>query len=85
MLTSIYVFDIYKGIANVDPSRIAAGVITVISFLGAGTIIHESEGVRGAYYSSKFSRSCFILIKTFRDAYFLRRKRKAQSKLISLA
>ena len=47
MLTSMYVFDIYKGIAAVDPSRIAAGVITGIGFLGAGTIIRESEGVRG--------------------------------------
>jgi putative Mg2+ transporter-C (MgtC) family protein len=47
MLTSIYVFDIYKGIANVDPARIAAGVITGIGFLGAGTIIREKEGVKG--------------------------------------
>jgi putative Mg2+ transporter-C (MgtC) family protein len=47
MLTSIYVFDIYKGVANVDPARIAAGVITGIGFLGAGTIIRENEGVRG--------------------------------------
>jgi len=47
MLTSLYVFDIYKGIANTDLARIAAGVITGIGFLGAGTIIRDSEGVRG--------------------------------------
>jgi len=47
MLTSIYVFDIYKEIANPDPARIAAGVITSIGFLGAGTIIREKEGVKG--------------------------------------
>ncbi|MCX5700236.1 MAG: MgtC/SapB family protein [Candidatus Omnitrophica bacterium] len=47
MLTSIYVFDIYRGIANVDPARIAAGVITGIGFLGAGTIIREREGIKG--------------------------------------
>ena len=47
MLTSLYVFDIYKGIANPDPARIAAGVIAGIGFLGAGTIIRDSEGVRG--------------------------------------
>ncbi len=47
MLTSIYVFDIYKEIAQPDPARIAAGVITGIGFLGAGTIIREKEGVRG--------------------------------------
>jgi len=47
MLTSLYVFDIYKGITNVDPARIAAGVITGIGFLGAGTIIREREGIKG--------------------------------------
>jgi putative Mg2+ transporter-C (MgtC) family protein len=47
MLTSLFLFDIYKNIAPVDPSRIAAGVITGIGFLGAGTIIREKEGVRG--------------------------------------
>lgn len=47
MLTSLYVFDIYKEVAQLDPARIAAGVITGIGFLGAGTIIREKEGVRG--------------------------------------
>jgi putative Mg2+ transporter-C (MgtC) family protein len=49
MLTSIYISDIYKNIALVDPSRIAAGVITGIGFLGAGAIIREreKEGVKG--------------------------------------
>ena len=47
MLTSVSIFDIYKTQANVDPSRIAAGVITGIGFLGAGTIIRSPEGVRG--------------------------------------
>ncbi len=43
MLTSIYISDIYKNVATVDPSRIAAGVITGIGFLGAGAIIRERE------------------------------------------
>lgn len=47
MLTSLYVFDIYKHSAAVDPSRIAAGVITGIGFLGAGAIIRYGEEVRG--------------------------------------
>jgi putative Mg2+ transporter-C (MgtC) family protein len=47
MLTSMYVFDIYKGVVSLDPSRIAAGVITGIGFLGAGAIIRESEGIKG--------------------------------------
>ncbi len=47
MLTSLYVFDIYKDVTSLDPTRIAAGVITGIGFLGAGTIIRDTEGVRG--------------------------------------
>ncbi|TAM34394.1 MgtC/SapB family protein [bacterium] len=47
MLTSLYVFDIYKDKVTLDPARIAAGVITGIGFLGAGTIIRDPEGVRG--------------------------------------
>lgn len=47
MLTSLYVFDIYKDTASLDPARIAAGVITGIGFLGAGAIIREPEKVRG--------------------------------------
>ncbi|MCX5712208.1 MAG: MgtC/SapB family protein [Candidatus Omnitrophica bacterium] len=49
MLTSLYVFDIYIDKVPLDPTRIAAGVITGIGFLGAGAIIRgkESEGVIG--------------------------------------
>jgi len=47
MLTSLYVFDIYKDQVGLDPVRIAAGVVTGIGFLGAGTIIRETDGVRG--------------------------------------
>jgi len=47
MLTSIYIYDIYEGKAPVDPGRIAAGVVTGIGFLGAGTIMRDREGIRG--------------------------------------
>ena len=47
MLTSLYVFDIYKKEATLDPARIAAGVITGIGFLGAGAIIRDREGIKG--------------------------------------
>jgi putative Mg2+ transporter-C (MgtC) family protein len=47
MLTSLYVFDIYNNRVALDPARIAAGVITGIGFLGAGTIIRDREGVKG--------------------------------------
>jgi len=47
MLTSIYIFDIYKGTGNLDPSRIAAGVMTGIGFIGAGAIIKDKDTVKG--------------------------------------
>lgn len=47
MLTSMHIFDIYKGLVSVDPARIAAGVITGIGFLGAGTILRFRASVRG--------------------------------------
>jgi putative Mg2+ transporter-C (MgtC) family protein len=47
MLTSLYLFDIYKDEVPLDPGRIAAGVITGIGFLGAGAIIRERERVSG--------------------------------------
>jgi len=47
MLTSLYVFDIYKGTNVVDPSRIAAGAITGIGFIGAGAIIRYGTSIKG--------------------------------------
>lgn len=47
MIVSTEVFEIYKGVANVDPSRIAAQVVTGVGFLGAGAIIRSPQGVKG--------------------------------------
>ena len=47
MLTSMHMFDIYYGKVLVDPGRIAAGVITGIGFLGAGTIMHSRASIKG--------------------------------------
>ncbi len=47
MLTSIHIFDVYSARVPCDPARIAAGVLTGIGFLGAGTIIHSRSSVRG--------------------------------------
>jgi len=47
MLTSMHIFDLYYTRVAVDPARIAAGVITGIGFLGAGTIMHFKSSVRG--------------------------------------
>ncbi len=45
-LTGIYLMDYYPQ-AGVDPTRIAAQVISGIGFLGAGTIIQFRDSVRG--------------------------------------
>jgi putative Mg2+ transporter-C (MgtC) family protein len=47
MLTSIHIFDVYYGRVACDPGRIAAGVVTGIGFLGAGTIMRSRASVRG--------------------------------------
>lgn len=47
MLLSIYVPQVYLGLKNGDPGRIAAQVITGIGFLGAGAMIHMKGAVRG--------------------------------------
>ncbi|MFA5335654.1 MAG: MgtC/SapB family protein [Candidatus Omnitrophota bacterium] len=47
MLTSMHIFEIYKGVAAPDPGRIAAQVVSGIGFLGAGTIIRFKASVRG--------------------------------------
>ncbi len=47
MLTSEYIFEIYKETVNIDPTRLGAQVISGIGFLGAGTIIREGISVKG--------------------------------------
>ena len=47
MLLSIYVPQVYMGLKNGDPGRIAAQVITGVGFLGGGAMIHMKGSVRG--------------------------------------
>jgi len=47
MLSNIFIFEKYKGAANIDPARLGAQVISGIGFLGAGTIIKEGLSIRG--------------------------------------
>lgn len=47
MLTGIYLLDAMKGLALVDPARMAGQVVSGIGFLGAGTIIQFRDSVRG--------------------------------------
>jgi len=47
MLTSIYIASQY-GVGNpADPGRVAAGVVTGIGFIGAGTIIRSRASIKG--------------------------------------
>ncbi len=47
MMTSGFVFKEYEGLANFDPTRLGAQVISGIGFLGAGTILREGFSVKG--------------------------------------
>ena len=47
MVTAEHVVRNYQGIANVDPTRLGAQVISGIGFLGAGTIIKQGASVKG--------------------------------------
>lgn len=47
MQTNIYLMNLYLHLVPIDPSRIAAQVVSGIGFLGAGTIIKEGATVKG--------------------------------------
>lgn len=47
VLTSFYIFDIYKDITVIDPTRMITGLITGVGFLCAGTIIRGGSHVTG--------------------------------------
>jgi putative Mg2+ transporter-C (MgtC) family protein len=47
MMTSIEVASAYGVAGQADPSRIAAGVVTGIGFLGAGAIIRYGSSIKG--------------------------------------
>ncbi len=47
MIISVQIFDVYKAVATVDPSRIAAQAVTGIGFLGAGAIIRSPQRIKG--------------------------------------
>lgn len=47
MITSQYIFEVYRGIATLDPARLGAQVISGIGFLGAGTILRDGSTIKG--------------------------------------
>jgi putative Mg2+ transporter-C (MgtC) family protein len=44
---SVLVTQDIEGVGRADAVRVAAGVVTGVGFLGAGTILRSPEGVRG--------------------------------------
>lgn len=49
MVVSVQIFEQYRDIASVDPSRIAAQVVSGVGFLGAGAIIRFPHGNQGSH------------------------------------
>ena len=47
MLTALHLLDQFRGVAPIDPGRVAAQVVSGIGFLGAGTIIQTRDSIRG--------------------------------------
>ena len=47
VLTSLHLFDTYKGVTIIDPTRMITGIVTGVGFLCAGTIIQAESRVRG--------------------------------------
>jgi len=47
MMTGLYLMEVWAGRAVLDPTRMAAQVISGIGFLGAGTILRFRASVRG--------------------------------------
>jgi len=47
VLTSLHLFDTYRGETIIDPTRMITGIVTGIGFLCAGTIIQAESRVRG--------------------------------------
>jgi putative Mg2+ transporter-C (MgtC) family protein len=46
-LVSMHMFELYRSTVTLDPTRIAANIVTGIGFLGAGAIMREPERVKG--------------------------------------
>ena len=47
VLTSLRLFDIYKDVTIIDPTRMIAGIVTGVGFLCAGTIMQAESRVKG--------------------------------------
>ena len=71
MLLSIYVPQVYMGLKNGDPGRIAAQVITGIGFLGGGAMIHMRGAVRGLTTAAGIWMTAIIGMAVGMGMYFI--------------
>ncbi len=47
VLTSMYLFDIYKHETSIDPTRLITGIVTGIGFVCAGAIMKAGDNIKG--------------------------------------
>lgn len=73
MIVSKYGFDdhLIEGTIRLDPSRIAAQVVTGIGFIGAGTIIFQKQIVRGLTTAAGIWATAGIGLAVGAGMYFL--------------
>ncbi|RDY25446.1 MgtC/SapB family protein [Romboutsia weinsteinii] len=70
-IISLELFLQYNGVANLDPARLSAQVLSGIGFLGAGTILKTSGGVRGLTTAAGIWSTACIGIAIGYGYYFL--------------
>ncbi len=71
MIISIYIPQVYMGLKNGDPGRIAAQVVSGVGFLGAGAIIQMKGSVRGLTTAAGIWMSACIGLAVGAGMYFI--------------
>lgn len=71
MLISIYIPQVYLGLKNGDPGRIAAQVVSGVGFLGAGAIIQMKASVRGLTTAAGIWMTACIGLAVGAGMYFI--------------
>ncbi len=72
MLVSQYAFNdvIHQGLIGLDPSRVAAQVVSGIGFLGAGTILFQKNVIRGLTTAASLWAVAAVGLATGGGLYF---------------
>ena len=70
MVISFQMSHIYGHLGNVDPSRIASGIVTGVGFLGAGAILRDRGNIRGLTTASSIWASCAVGMSAGAGLYY---------------